>query len=125
MTAQRKALLIVDHGSRNAEANAATAAFAARVASERTDRRVTHAHMELSQPDVATTIDLLVADGVDEIHVHLHFLGRGYHVRETIPELMDAARDRHPTLQITISDPIGEHPGLVDLVLESPPGAGD
>ena len=119
MSHSQRALLIVDHGSRNANANEAIAGFAARVASERDDWRVVHAHMELAQPDVPTTIDVLVSEGVTEIHVHLHFLGRGYHVRETIPELMKAAQARHPHLRITVSDPIGEHPGLVDLVLES------
>lgn len=114
-----RALLIVDHGSRNTDANAAIAGFAESVAAVRPDWRVAHAHMEIAQPDVLTTIDALVADGISEIHVHLHFLGRGYHVRETIPELMEAARERHPTLHITVSDPIGEHPRLIDLVVET------
>ena len=119
MSTQRRALLIVDHGSRNADANAAMADFAERVAAARPDWRVAHAHMEIARPDVTETIDVLVAEGVTEIRVHLHFLGRGYHVRETIPELIDAARARHPALRITVSDPIGEHARLVDLVVES------
>ena len=141
MSVPRRALLIVDHGSRNENANRAISDFASRIAEARPDWRVAHAHMELAQPDVPSTIDALVGDGVcglvallgvlrqkpvdeledgvHEIHVHLHFLGRGYHVRETIPELMDAARARHEELRITISDPIGEHPRLVEIVLES------
>ena len=119
MSVPRRALLIVDHGSRNENANRAISDFASRIAEARPDWRVAHAHMELAQPDVPSTIDALVGDGVCEIHVHLHFLGRGYHVRETIPELMDAARARHEELRITISDPIGEHPRLVEIVLES------
>ena len=119
MSVPRRALLIVDHGSRNEIANRAISDFASRIAEARPDWRVAHAHMELAQPDVPSTIDALVEDGVYEIHVHLHFLGRGYHVRETIPDLMDAARARHEELRITISDPIGEHPRLVEIVLES------
>lgn len=119
MSVRRRALLIVDHGSRNENANRAISDLAGRIAEARPDWRVAHAHMELAQPDVPSTIDALVGDGVGEIHVHLHFLGRGHHVRNTIPELMDAARARHQNLRITISDPIGEHPRLVDIVLES------
>lgn len=119
MSQLRRALLIVDHGSRSASANATRADFARRVADARPDWRVAHAHMELAQPDVPSAIDALVADGVFEIRVHLHFLGRGYHVRESIPELIDAARGRHPGLRITVSDPIGEDPRLVDIVVES------
>ncbi|MEM9174554.1 MAG: CbiX/SirB N-terminal domain-containing protein [Myxococcota bacterium] len=116
-----RALLIVDHGSRNANANEAIAGFAERVAAARPDWRIAHAHMELAQPDVPSTIEQLVGEGVSEIHIYLHFLGRGFHVRETIPELVDAAHERHPGLRVTVSDPIGEHPKLVELVLETLP----
>ena len=98
-SAQRRALLIVDHGTRSAEANLRLAAFAEQVASARPEWRVTHAHMELAQPDMPTAIDALVAEGAVEIHIHLHFLSAGYHVRETIPELVEAARARHTQME--------------------------
>ncbi len=113
-----KALLIVDHGTRSHDANARLAAFAERVAAERPDWRVAHAHMELAEPDFATAIDALVSDGATEIHVHLHFLGRGYHVRETIPELVATARARHTRIEIHVGDPIGDDPRLIDIVVE-------
>ena len=118
MTTPKQALLIVDHGSRNAEANAAIADLARRVAEHRPDWRVAHAHMEIAQPDVLTVIDALVAEGVTTVHLHLHFLGRGYHVRETIPELVAAASERHERLSIHVGDPIGEDPRLVEIVVE-------
>jgi sirohydrochlorin ferrochelatase len=115
---KRRGLLIVDHGTRHASANARLARLAERVASARRDWLVRHAHMELAQPDFAASVDALVADGASEILVHLHFLGAGMHVRETIPELVEDARSRHPTIAIRTTDPLGDDPRLVDIVLE-------
>jgi sirohydrochlorin cobaltochelatase len=112
------ALLIVDHGTRNPEANASLAAFARRVAAARPEWRVAHAHMELGEPDVPTAIAALVAAGATEIHLHLHFLGRGVHVRETIPQLVEDARGRHEHVRFHVADPLGEDPRLLDIVLD-------
>lgn len=113
-----RALLIVDHGTRSADANAALAEFASRVAEARPDWWIAHAHMELGKPDVPSAIDALVLEGATRIHVHLHFLGRGMHVRETIPELVAAAREKHPGIEIRVGDALGEDPRLVELVAE-------
>ena len=113
-----RALLIVDHGTRSETANRRLADFAARVAASRPEWAVAHAHMELAEPDFATAIDALVADGATEIHVHLHFLGRGFHVRETIPGLVETARAKHDGVSIHTGVPIGEDPRLVDIVVD-------
>lgn len=118
MSESRRALLIVDHGTRLSEANARLGDFARAVAERRRDWLVAHAHMELGEPDVGTAIDRLVEAGAREIHVHLHFLSSGTHVRETIPELIAAARARHETIEITLGDPLGHDERLVDLVVD-------
>jgi sirohydrochlorin ferrochelatase len=111
-------LLIVDHGTRNAMANAMLAQFASRVGSARPSWIVEHAHMELAEPDFDSAIDRLVARGADEILVHLHFLGVGYHVRESIPKLVAMARERHATVSIELTTPIGHDARLVEIVLD-------
>ena len=117
-SAQSRALLIVDHGTRSAEANARLASFAEQVAAARPEWRVAHAHMELGEPDMSTAIDALVSAGAIELHVHLHFLGAGFHVRETIPKLVEAARARHSHVDIQVFDPIGDDPRLVEIVVD-------
>lgn len=117
-TSYRPGLLIVDHGTRSAEANQPLADLAQKIAGARPSWLVEHAHMELAQPDFATAIDRLVARGASGILVHLHFLGIGYHVRETIPQLVSQARLRHPTISVTTSVPLGEDRRLVEIVLD-------
>jgi sirohydrochlorin ferrochelatase len=115
---RRHGLLIVDHGTRSAEANEPLAHLARQVAAARPEWLVEHAHMELAEPDFATGIDRLVARGAEVILVHLHFLGVGYHVRETIPDLVRAARERHPHLPIETTSPLGEDERIADIVVD-------
>lgn len=112
-----RGLIIVDHGTRVAEANARLARFAERVAHERPDWLVRHAHMELAEPSFDQAIDALAEAGAREIFVHLHFLGAGFHVRESLPALIAAARARHPAIGIVASEPLGEDPRLVEIVV--------
>ena len=114
----RRALLIVDHGTRSESANQRFADFATGIAEKRSDWLVTHAHMELAEPSFEVGIDRLAAQGAQEILVHLHFLGHGYHIRETIPELLEQARARHPQICIQTTQPLGDDPRLVDIVLD-------
>ncbi len=113
-----RGLLIVDHGSRNDEANARILAFAGRVAEARPDWLVEHAHMELALPDFEAGIDALVTRGARAILVHLHFLGTGFHVRESLPRLAEAVRARHPGIEIELTTPLGDDLRLVEIVLD-------
>jgi sirohydrochlorin ferrochelatase len=74
--------------------------------------------MELAQPDFPSAIDTLVERGADRILVHLHFLGEGYHIRETLPALISAARSRHPKISIRVTDPLGKDPRIAEIVLD-------
>lgn len=117
MSTERRAMLIVDHGTRVPEANERLGLLAEEVGKRRSDWLVGHAHMEMAQPDFPTAIDALVESGARAIHVYLHFLSNGSHVRETIPELVDAARAKHAGVEITVGDPLGLDPRIVDLVV--------
>jgi len=111
-------VLLVDHGTRSETANATLVALSEAVARARPDWLVEAAHMELAEPDVGTAIDVLVERGAHEIHVHLHFLVAGYHVRESLPALVARARERHPSIAIELTDPLGDDPRLLEIVLD-------
>lgn len=113
----KRGLLIVDHGTRSEAANARFAELAARIAEARSEWLVEHAHMEIAQPDFETGIALLVERGASAVLVHLHFLGSGYHVRESIPELVARVRAKHPQIPIETTAPLGDDPRVLDIVL--------
>lgn len=115
---RRRALLIVDHGSRRAEANEAVERLASRLRTLRPDLHVEHAHMEIAEPSFAKGVAACVSAGAREIVVQPYFLGDGRHTNETIPALVAEAGARHPEVVIRTTGHLGGHDKLVEIVLE-------
>lgn len=114
----RKAIVIVDHGSRREEANAVVAALA-RVVQGRAGQRATvrFAHMELCEPSLARVIDECVGQGAREVLVQPLFLGPGRHATRDIPAVVAGARDRHPGVSFRLGEVIGADPLLAELLV--------
>ncbi len=116
--ASRPAILLIDHGSRRAEANLLLEEVAERIRARETGRIVRIAHMELAPPTVGDGIDACVEAGASEIVVHPYLLAPGRHTSEDIPQLVDVAAARHPDVEVRISAPLGLHDKIVDVVLQ-------
>jgi sirohydrochlorin ferrochelatase len=113
-----RAILLVDHGSRRPDANAQLEALAEALRARLPDRVVRIAHLEVAEPSVAQGFAACVAAGAQEIAVHPWFLGPGRHTREDLPRLVDEMRRQHPNVRVAISEPLGLHEKLVDVVIE-------
>ena len=113
----KRALLLVDHGSRAAEANTVVEAAAAAVRAARPDWIVEFAHMEILEPDIAAGIEACVRAGATDVVVQPWFLGPGRHVGEDIPAAVRAASANHPAVRFRVGEAFGADPALVDLVL--------
>ena len=114
----KRGILLVDHGSRRPEANAQLEALAERLRRRAPDAVVAIAHMELAEPTIAQGLDACVAAGAREIVVHPYFLGPGSHTTHDIPRLVAEAAARHPGVSVRVSEPLGLHDKIVDVVLE-------
>ena len=114
----KRALLIVDHGSRRREANELLEQIAAMMRERFGFEVVHHAHMELGEPTIQQGFDACVADGAEEVIVHPYFLGPGRHVGTDIPELVRKAASRYAGVTFRITDPLGIHPKIGEVILE-------
>ncbi len=110
--------LLIDHGSRRAQANAQLDDMAARVARLRPDAVVAACHMEIAQPDIAAGFAGLIGRGADQIAVLPYFLGDGRHLSEDIPRLVAEAAAGHPGVTWKIGVALGPHDLLAELLLE-------
>lgn len=109
-------IIIVDHGSRLAESNLLLEQVA-RVFHERYPAEfpiVEPAHMELSEPTIATAYGRCVERGADHIVVCPYFLGPGKHWTRDIPRLTSEAQQEHPETSYHVTATLG----LDDLLLQ-------
>lgn len=113
----KRALVLVDHGSRHGGANAQLDALAARVAARLPDWIVRAAHLELVPPSLPDVLDACSAEGAREIVVHPFFLAPGRHASIDVPRLVAEARARHPDVGFRTTEILGLDDLLVDLVL--------
>lgn len=111
-------IVLFAHGSRSAEWAAPFTRIRERVAARGNNARVTLAYLELMQPDFQAAVDELVAQSVERISVVPLFLAAGGHLRNDLPQLVDAALARHPQLRIRVLPPIGESETLLDAIAD-------
>jgi sirohydrochlorin ferrochelatase len=115
----KRAIVIVDHGSQNGEANAVVVEIARLVQLRAGESAEVHsAHMELCEPSLPRTIDECVGQGASEILVQPLFLAPGRHASRDIPRLVQEARARHPQVHFRLGDVLGADPLLVELVAQ-------
>ena len=109
-------IVVVDHGSRRAEANRRHEDFVAAWRVERGYAIVEPAHMELAEPSIGTAFDACVAGGATTVVVAPYFLWPGNHWDRDIPALVDEAAARHTGVRSLVTAPLGPHPLLMDIV---------
>lgn len=74
------------------------------------------AFLECMTPSLEQALDEFVAQGVTQVCVVPVFLAVGSHVRKDLPLLLDAARKKHPQLELWASAAIGEQDVIQDTI---------
>jgi sirohydrochlorin cobaltochelatase len=82
------------------------------------------AYLELTEPDLPLTVQIMWQRGVSKISVLPMFLGIGKHAREDLPLLMTEIEKAYPQLQFELRKAIGEEPSMTQamaqIALQSP-----
>jgi sirohydrochlorin cobaltochelatase len=111
-----RAVILLDHGSREAEANAQLEALAALVSARLPGRRVRCAHLSAAPPTLAEAAAACVRAGAREVTVVPCFLAAGRHVREDLPRLVAELRVAHPGVAFRLAAPLGADPAIADVL---------
>lgn len=74
------------------------------------------AFLDLMQPSLPDCAAALYADGVRSLRVVPVFLAAGGHLKEDLPKLVAALKERFKDLRITLEPPIGEQPEVISAI---------
>ena len=115
----RRAILLIDHGSRLDEANRLLDEVAALVRARAGEGALVFAaHMDLAEPTIAQGFARCVSAGATEVVAVPYFLGPGRHATEDVPRLVAEAARAHPGVSFEIGAVLGAHPLLAEIVIE-------
>jgi sirohydrochlorin cobaltochelatase len=112
-------LLLFAHGARDPRWAQPFEAVAARVRAARPGLAVRLAYLEFMAPGLPEAGAELAAAGCTRIEVVPLFLGAGGHVRKDLPALLEALREAHPGLQVSLHLSVGEVDGVVAAMADA------
>lgn len=114
-----KAILLIDHGSKRAEANHMLACMANLVQTlVGGEAIVEFAHMELADPDIPAGFARCAERGATEVIAFPYMLSPGKHATADIPRMVAEAAASHPGIGFRMTPGFGVHEKLGDLILE-------
>jgi sirohydrochlorin ferrochelatase len=114
-----KAILLIDHGSRRAEANEMLHCMANLVQHVAGPGVIVRpAHMELAEPSVAQGFAACVAAGATEVIAFPYMLSPGRHSIEDIPAMVEQAARSHPGVAFSVTPAFGMHEKLAEVILQ-------
>lgn len=111
-----KALLLIAHGSRRAEANADLEYVAAGLLARGRFPVVQVSYLELAEPTIAAGGERCVAAGATEVVLLPYFLSAGVHARDDMAAARSDLAARFPGVTFRLAEPLGRHPLLLDVV---------
>ena len=76
------------------------------------------AFLELTAPDLPSTVETLMMQGKTHVRIVPMFLGVGRHAREDLPHLVTGLIAAYPQVQFELLPAIGEHPAMTRLMAE-------
>jgi sirohydrochlorin cobaltochelatase len=112
----QQALVLFAHGARDPRWAQPFLKMQAIAQQQLPGAQVELAFLELMEPRLPEVVDRLAAAGHQRVAVVPVFLGQGGHVLRDLPPMIDELRARHPQLQLTVSDAVGESPDVLAAI---------
>jgi len=109
--------ILLGHGSMADTGNVALREIAAMV-SDMTGTEVIYAYLQFVKPTLPEAFEQAVSDGAGRIVIVPYFLYMGNHVSGDIPEVVEEMKGKHPAVEVVITDHLGAHRKLAEIVVE-------
>jgi sirohydrochlorin cobaltochelatase len=120
---EKSGVILFAHGSRDPLWRLPIDAVAERMRAQKANLPVAVAFLELTEPDLPHTVELLMKQGVAHVRIVPMFLGVGRHAREDLPELVRGLTQAYPQMSFELLPAIGEHPAMTALMADIAAGS--
>jgi sirohydrochlorin ferrochelatase len=111
------AIILFAHGSAVEEANQGVRDLASRIQSQGAYPYVRASFLGPGQPELGPAIAEAVEAGFHRILVIPFFLTEGTHLRRDLPRLVEAEKQKFPSLEIQVGRSLEDHPEMASLIL--------
>jgi sirohydrochlorin ferrochelatase len=113
-----KGVLVISHGSRSSQTKSELEHLVGQLRRSSSIPIITYAFLEIESPSIPEGIASCYQAGARSLLIVLNFLNSGRHVDEDIPRIVCDSQAGYPDMKITLSPPVGQHPGMIDLFLD-------
>jgi sirohydrochlorin cobaltochelatase len=110
-------VVIVGHGSRDAQANAHFEELVERFRARHPDLDVSYGYVEIASPSLDQALVASASRNANVVAAPLFLFGAG-HLKNDIPLALAAARSRYPQVVFAAARELGVHTSLVELAFE-------
>src|SRR5438132_11262784 len=108
----KTALLLIAHGSREAEANADLCRLAVEMRNRGRYGIVEASFLELAEPDILEGARRCVAQGAEAVILLPYFLSAGVHVIRDLTDARSMLAKEYSKVSFRLAQPLGPHPLL-------------
>ena len=119
----RTGLLIIAHGSPDADNNRPIYAVAERVRAMNRYTAVTVCFMDINRPTINEAIDDFAQNGIEHAIAMPYFLQLGNHVADDLPRLVQEGVVRHPHMSLLLAEHLGYDRLLMQPITDRVRGA--
>jgi sirohydrochlorin ferrochelatase len=114
----KSAVIILGHGSRSEGADQSIQRIAVEVKKRGGYEIVEQAFLQHTPPALMDTIEACARQNAGRVVIVPFFMQPGAHVTRDIPALIEQARKKHPGVEILMTDFVGSHPLMVEVVMD-------
>jgi sirohydrochlorin cobaltochelatase len=115
----KTALILFAHGARDPEWSAPMRHIQMLVRAKQPDAEVDLAFLEFMSPSLSDCVAARVAAGARKIAVVPMFIAQGGHLKHELPEMMAQLRSTYPTVEFSLTGPIGQEERVMQAMAEA------
>ena len=113
-----RGIVLFAHGARDPGWARPFEAIRDRVRAQRPEYPIALAYLEIMSPTLEEAIAAVVAEGAPSVTVFPLFMAQGGHLKQDLPRILDAIRQSHPHVPISLETAIGEVPEVLGAIAQ-------